>query len=135
MPAAVQTWQEPEGPSREERLRAKLERAMQMKIAADAARDRAAAEKSMRAALQGREELTMGDDDLAHDEGDGEPVDWRAKMSTGTGLTEKQMKLAEAIRSKEYKVQVWCGRVYVCYSLSCSATRCVACGGCVACSL
>ena len=49
----LQEWQAPEGPSREQRRRAKLEKAMQAKIAADAARDRAAAQKSMHAAIHG----------------------------------------------------------------------------------
>lgn len=72
----MQDWQLPEGPSTEQRRRAKLEKAMQAKIAADAARERAAAEKSMRAALHGGEDPEMaleqcyGDDDT--------PVDWYA---------------------------------------------------------
>lgn len=71
----VQEWQLPEGPSREQRRRAKLEKAMQAKIAADAARDRAAAEKSMHAAIHGG-----ADPDLVTEGeyGDDTPIDWYA---------------------------------------------------------
>lgn len=79
----LQEWQAPEGPSREQRRRAKLEKAMQAKIAADAARDRAAAQKSMHAAIHGGQDPEGA---LKGDYGDDTPIDWCPPSSCSATL-------------------------------------------------
>lgn len=97
----LQAWQLPEGPNREQRRRARMEQAVLQQAAAAAARDKLVAEKTMQAALHGGLEQMSEDVDA----GSSDEIDWRVKMEAG-GLSDKQMKLAESIRSKEYKLQV-----------------------------
>jgi hypothetical protein len=61
-----------------------MEKAMQAKIAADAARDRAAAEKSMRAAIHGGVDPEIATEmDYDNDS----PIDWCVPCMAFSGLT------------------------------------------------
>eukprot|EP00892_Ulva_mutabilis_P010959 jgi/Ulvmu1/8235/UM041_0045.1 len=98
---APQDWQLPEGPNMYQRRQARQEQHILERIIAAAERDRAIAEKTMQAALKGRSNWDAQVADVGGNDG---AIDWRAKMESCT-LSEKQMKIAECIRSKEYKVQ------------------------------
>ena len=100
-----QDWQTAEGPNREVRRRQRQEAAVRAAAAAAAARDRKASEEAMRAALHGNERFGQGPDAQGDGDEDEEAVDWRARFDSGL-LSTKQMKTAEAIRSKEFKIQV-----------------------------
>ena len=109
----LQEWQAPEGPSREERRRRKREAAARAHVAAAAAQDRKAAEAAMQEALHGEARWGMGLDDAdamaggGNGDEDDEEVDWRPRYDAGL-LTQKQMKIADNIRAKEYKMQARC---------------------------
>jgi hypothetical protein len=101
----VQEWLAPEGPSREELRRRQQEAAVRATAAATAVRDRKASMEAMRAALRGNMQLGMAPDAVDDADEDEVDVDWRPRYDSGL-LSTKQMKTAEAIRSKEYKMQV-----------------------------
>ena len=85
-----------------QRKRARAEQAVLEQAAAAAQRDKIVAEKTMHAALHGRLEWDAQDADVRRSNAE---VDWHEKMDKGC-LSEKQLKVAESIRSKEYKLQV-----------------------------
>ncbi|GIL63581.1 hypothetical protein Vafri_17621 [Volvox africanus] len=96
----------PEGLSRDQRRQlATLEASKKMKE-----KQQQAAHRSMAAALSGGVTWGMsdaGDDDPRNDVDleDADSIDWRALVATGHQLNDRQQKLAEKIRSKEWKLQ------------------------------
>lgn len=82
--------------------RARLEKAVLERAAAAAESDKIVAAKTMHAAMLGRDDWDFESVDV--ERGTTE-IDWRSKMEKGT-LSDKQLKIAESIRSKEYKLQV-----------------------------
>ena len=95
----------PEGPSREQRRRQRREHAQRAQLVAAVAQDRAAAEAAMQQALHGEARWGMGvDAEVEGGDEEGGDIEWRPRFEAGL-LTPKQMKTAEAIRSKEYKLQ------------------------------
>ena len=105
--AAVQEWMPEEGPNKAQR-RALREQAhaTASQQAALQAKTRAASEQAMRVALSGEVNWGMGgeDADVSGIDNDA-PVDWRRLFDSGK-LTEKQQKVAERIRTKEFKIKV-----------------------------
>ena len=90
-----------EGPSRAARQQARTAAA----AAAAAARTRKASAGAMRAALGGEASWGMAGEDARGDEDDDSDVDWRRLWDAGR-LTQRQAKVAERIRAKEYKIKV-----------------------------
>ncbi|GIL77354.1 hypothetical protein Vretimale_2815 [Volvox reticuliferus] len=96
----------PEGLTRDQRRQlAALEASKKMKE-----KQQQAAQRSMAAALSGGATWGMSDggDDDPRDEvdlEDADSIDWRALVATGHQLNDRQQKLAEKIRSKEWKLQ------------------------------
>jgi hypothetical protein len=100
----VQEWLAPEGLNAAGRKRQRQEAAVAAAAAKAAAQDRKASEEAMQSALQGDMTWGMGPDAEAEDDA-AETIDWRPRYDAGL-LNPKQTKTAEAIRSKEYKMQV-----------------------------
>lgn len=86
----------------DQRKLARREKFLLERAAAAAERDRVVSERAMQAALQGRSAWNA---EAIEMEASALQFDWRERMDNGT-LSEKQMKLAESMRSKEYKLQV-----------------------------
>jgi hypothetical protein len=102
--AGWQEWLGPEGLNAAGRKRQRQEAAVAAAAVKAAARDRKASEAAMRAALQGDMTWGLGPDAEA-EEGPQETIEWGPRYEAGL-LNAKQMKTAETIRSKEYKMQV-----------------------------
>lgn len=91
----------PEGLSREQRRQlAALEASRRAK-----AKQEEAAQRAMAAALSGGASWGMDDGPEDFDPNDVDSIDWKAYVAAGNKLNDRQQKLAEKIRSKEWKIQ------------------------------